>query len=298
MNVEWNEGLVDALTVTVLMDDTSGMNSPYLAQHGVAFLIECTVKEEKKRILFDTGAGSEPLLANMKTAGIDPASVDMIILSHCHYDHTGGLEGIVRAIGKSDLPIVAHPGLFRNSFITEPFFLHIGFPGANTAAKIESLGGRWVFTADPMMVATGILFSGEIQRKHAQEDALAIRAFQTHDGRIQPDHLVDDVSLYIATGKGLVVITGCAHAGIINILDQGMEATGRSRVYSVIGGFHLTGAADQRIDWTIRQLQDRVTDKVYSGHCTGLKAEGRMLEALQERYKSFHSGKVIRYILD
>ncbi len=293
--MDWKEGTVEGLTITVLMDDRSGMNSPYLAQHGVAFLIELTVKEETHYLLFDTGAHPDPVLRNMRTAGIDPACIEMIVISHSHYDHTGGLEGLVRAIGRMDLPIIAHPDIFRTSFITEPFFQHIGIPGPDLRRRVESLGGRWLLTDEPLMLAAGVLFSGTVPRKNALESVAGLKLFQEQGGAITGDTIGDDASIYIHTPLGLVVVTGCAHAGVINIVEYGKELTGKSVIHSVIGGFHLTGASVQRIDWTIEQLAALVRGPVYSGHCTGLQAEGRLLEELGERYRSFHSGKKIRF---
>jgi 7,8-dihydropterin-6-yl-methyl-4-(beta-D-ribofuranosyl)aminobenzene 5'-phosphate synthase len=296
--MDWKDGTVEALTLTVLMDDRGGMNSPYLAQHGVAFLIELTVKEETHRILFDTGAYCDPVLSNMRTAGIDPTCVEMIIISHSHYDHTGGLEGLVRAIGRPDLPIIAHPEIFRTSFITEPFFHHVGIPGPDLRRRVESLGGRWLLAHEPLMLATGVLYSGTVPRNNNLESPAGMRLFHEQAGGVVPDPILDDVSLYIHTSKGLVVITGCAHAGIVNIIEYGKQLTGKSAVYGVVGGFHLTGADDQRIDWTIEQLAAGVSGPIYSGHCTGLKAEGRLLERLGEKYRSFHSGKSIRFVFE
>jgi len=274
------------------------MNSPYLAQHSVSFLLEITIKEEQRTVLFDAGADSGPVLANMKTAGLDPTRVDLIVLSHSHYDHTGGLEGLVRAIGKKDLPIIAHSQLFRTTFITEPFFRHVGITGADAKRKIEEAGGRWILSDEPIMLGTGLLYSGTVPRCHNHESAAGMKLFQIQENKVLPDDIDDDVSLYINTPKGLVVVTGCAHAGIVNILEYGRQLTGKDQIFSVVGGFHLTGADDSRIDWTIACLQSLVTEKIYSGHCTGLKAEGRLLERLGERYRSFHSGKQIRFKLD
>ena len=296
--MEWKEGAVETLALTVIMDDRGGMNTPFLGQHGVAFLLELTVKGEKHPILFDTGAQSEPVLANMRTAGIDPACIEMIVISHSHYDHTGGLEGLVRAIGRADLPIIAHPDLFRTSFIAEPFFRHVGIPGPDLRRRVESLGGRWVLSHEPVMLATGVMYSGTVPRQNNLETAAGMRLFHEHDGAIHPDGIEDDVSMYVHTPRGLVVITGCAHAGIVNIMEYGKQLTGKDDIYAVVGGFHLTGADDRRIDWTIEQLSASVSGPVYSGHCTGLKAEGRLLERLGEQYRSFHSGKQIRFVFE
>ncbi|HDD31682.1 MAG TPA: MBL fold metallo-hydrolase, partial [Thermococcus litoralis] len=144
-------GKVDKLRIYVLAEDYAGYNSPFLAQHGISFLIEVKFNGNRRRVLFDVGSYAEPLLFNMKLLSIDPKNIDMIVLSHSHFDHTGGLLGIMKEIGK-EIPIFAHPNIFKVSFATEPEFTYAGIPPLRGGSKeeIEKLGGVWVLSRDPI----------------------------------------------------------------------------------------------------------------------------------------------------
>lgn len=125
MRVTVNIGEADKLRIYALAEDYAGYNSPFLAQHGVSFLIEVEFGGNKPRVLFDTASYADPILFNMKILGINPKTVDMIILSHSHFDHTGGLLGIMKKVNK-EIPIFAHPNIFKVSFAMEPEFMYAG----------------------------------------------------------------------------------------------------------------------------------------------------------------------------
>lgn len=291
--MEWKNDQIHNGMVRVLADDHAGMNSPFLAQHGVSFFISWEHECKQRHILFDTGTYAEPILNNMKRLGIDPADIEMIILSHCHYDHTGGLIQLLETSGRRGIPIIAHPDIFRVSFVTDPVWTHVGFPEPDAEEMIRKAGGMLVLVREPVLLAPGMMLSGEVPRITEFESTGSLRLFSVHQDRIIPDSLADDLSLYINTDYGLVVITGCAHAGIINIIRQGQILTGISTVNAVIGGFHLNGAADEKIENTIAALRSTDVRKIYSGHCTGLKAESMLMNAFGNRYEQFYCGKTI-----
>ncbi len=273
------------MRIYVLIEDYSGYESPFLAQHGVSFLLE----KDGKRILFDTGQSAEPILHNMRLLGLDPSShIDYIFLSHCHYDHTGGLLGILRAIGRR-VPVIAHPTIFRRHFITKPYLREVGVPFRR--GDIEELAELYL-TSGPLEIMEGVYSTGEI-RDREEFEKTELEVYTIENGRTVRDELRDDMSLVAKTSEGIVVISGCSHAGIISIVKHAIRLTGDERIRAVIGGFHLIDASEERIQKTVEELQRLGVQEVYTGHCTGLKAEAALLEAYGENFHKLHSGMVI-----
>jgi 7,8-dihydropterin-6-yl-methyl-4-(beta-D-ribofuranosyl)aminobenzene 5'-phosphate synthase len=272
------------MRIYVVVEDYSGYESPFLGQHGVSFLIE----KDGKRVLFDTGQSAEPLLYNMKLLGIDPASIDYVFLSHCHYDHTGGLLGVLKAIGKR-IPVIAHPTIFRRHFITHPYLREVGVPFRRE--EIEELAHLYL-TSDPIEIVEGVYSTGEI-RNREEFERTELEVYTLDNGRIVRDTLMDDMSIVAKTPEGIVVVSGCSHAGIVSIVKHAIRLTGEERVRAVIGGFHLIDASDERIRRTVEEFKRLGVEEVYTGHCTGLRAEAAFLEAYGERFHKLHSGMVI-----
>ncbi|WP_048055267.1 MBL fold metallo-hydrolase [Pyrococcus sp. NA2] len=285
-------GEAKKLRIYTLADDYAGYNSPFLAQHGVSFLIEV----EGKRILFDTASYAEPILFNMKLLSISPREIDMIVLSHSHFDHTGGLLGIVKEMNK-EVPIFAHPEIFKVSFSMEPEFIYAGIPPlrGGTKEEIEKLGGIWILSRDPIRLAPGVFTLGEISKEEKVEfeRSTTIKLYKLENGRVVEDEVSDEIGLAVNTGKGLVVIGGCSHPGIVSMVKKAMRISGIKRVYAVIGGFHLIDASDDRIRKTVEALKEIRVEKVYAGHCTGLRAEALFAKEFGEGFEKLHAGKVI-----
>ncbi|ADC69753.1 conserved hypothetical protein [Methanocaldococcus sp. FS406-22] len=251
-----NIGKVDNLKIYTLAEDYAGYNSPFWSQHGLSLLIEAEFNGIKRRILFDTASYAEPILFNMKLLNINPKSIDMIILSHNHFDHTGGLFGIIKEINK-EIPIFAHPNIFKVSFAVEPEFMLAGTLNKTLKEEIEKLGGRWILSKDPMRLMPGIFTLGEIkdEEKVDFEKKPTIGLYKLENGRVVLDNVEDEIGLGIVTEKGLVVISGCAHPGIVSMVQKAINISGVNKVYAVIGGFHLIEADDKRIVSTIKALK-------------------------------------------
>ena len=274
------------MRVTVLVEDYSGYESPFLAQHGVSFLVE----KGNRSILFDTGQSAEPILYNMKLLGIDPKSIDYVFLSHCHYDHTGGLLGMLKAIGKR-VPLIAHPTIFRRHFVVKPYLREVGVPFRRE--EIEKLAELYL-TSEPIEIVSDIHSTGEIKvRETFEEDKIGV--YTIEGGRIVEDKLLDDMSIVAKTPEGLVVISGCSHAGIVSIVKHAINLTGEGKVRAVVGGFHLINASEERIKRTVEEFQRLGVEEVYTGHCTGLRAEAEFLRAYGKRFHKIHSGMVIEF---
>lgn len=287
---------LDRLTVTVLAEDSVQYESPYLGQHGVSFLVEAEAAGSLQRILVDVAQNHDALLTNMKLMGIDPAAIDSIVLTHCHYDHTRGLAHIIRAIGRPDIPVVAHPSIFRPNFITSPSLRHVGIMQGDGKEAIEEAGGFIYLSGDPLQIMPGLTTSGEIERTTAFEE-VGINLFTIDNGAVVPDPMRDDISLIAAVkDKGLVIITGCSHAGIINIAKQAVNIAGDKKIRAIIGGLHLieaTGDAHERIKKTVDALERIDPDRIYAGHCTGFQAQVELYNTFNERFSPLHTGMVI-----
>jgi len=275
------------MRIYVLVEDYSGYESPFLAQHGVSFLIE----KDGKGILFDTGQSAEPILHNMKLLGLDPSlHIDYIFLSHCHYDHTGGLLGILKAIGRR-VPVIAHPSIFRRHFVMKPYLRDVGIPSRRE--KVEELADLYL-SHRPLEIVEGVYSTGEIRSREDFEQG-HVGVYTLKDGQVVEDSIMDDMSVVVKTPEGLVIVSGCSHAGIVSIVKHAIQMTGEKRVRAVIGGFHLIDASDERIERTVREFQELGVEEVYTGHCTGLRAEAAFMEAYGGRFHKLHSGMVMEF---
>jgi len=293
---------VDSLLIYVLSEDYAGYDSLFWAQFGVSFLLDVETKGSRRKILFDTAAHVEPILHNMALLKIKPEDVDLIVLSHHHFDHTGGLAGIMEAIDKGNVPVVAHPEIFKTSVMAKPYsdlehfpYLNIGFIGKNTKENIEKLGGRWILTKDPLCLMTGVMTTGEIgeEEKVDYEKGPTPALQHIKEGRVSPDYIADEISLFVNTPAGLVVINGCSHPGIVSIVKKAINTSGIKDVEAIVGGFHLTDASEEKIDQTVEGLSNLNVRRIYSGHCTGVKAEEKLREAFGDRFNRIYSGKII-----
>ena len=159
------KGEVDSLNITVLAEDSVLYESPYLAQHGVSFLLEADSGGETRRVLVDVGQNSQALLHNMSLMDISPSSIDTIVLTHCHYDHTQGVVKMLEKIGRNDVRIVAHSDIFRPHFITKPELRYVGIQPEDSREKIEAAGGHVYLSKEPFQLMPGVITTGEVKRK-------------------------------------------------------------------------------------------------------------------------------------
>jgi 7,8-dihydropterin-6-yl-methyl-4-(beta-D-ribofuranosyl)aminobenzene 5'-phosphate synthase len=284
-------GHVDRAAIVTVLEDYAGYETSYWAQHGISFLVDAWADEVRKRILVDVGQESQVVLHNMGLLGIEPDSIDMVFLSHCHYDHTGGLLGVLEAIGARDVPVVAHPAILRPTYVLRPHLRSIGVPWMDAADRIAEAGGHLVLVSEPFELMPGVVSTGEVPRVTAFEDS-RMGGFVVEQGCLVPDEMVDDLSLVINVGgKSLSIVTGCGHAGIINIIRHATTLTGIERVSEVIGGFHLIEADANRIRLTAEALVELNAGHVVTGHCTGFAANATIAAALGSGFSLLHVGR-------
>jgi len=263
-----------ALKISILVENTT-MHMDMFGEYGLAILLE----KDDKRFLFDTGSHGS-IIHNSKVMGISLDRLDGIILSHGHSDHTGGM---MKILDQHKVPAVyAHSKVFaqRPLGAGSPHVRQIGCAFALT--DLEKAGVNMVYVDDFREIAPDMYISGEIPRKTGYENVGGAFKVQVN-GELKQDLLEDDIALIIKLEAGLVIVSGCAHSGIINIIEYAMEKTGEKRILAYIGGTHLIAASPERVDQTIQALQAYDIQKIVVSHCTGFYASARLFNALGDK---------------
>ena len=285
---------LDRLRVTVLAEDSVGYETPYLGQHGISLLLDAERGDTTRRVLIDVAQHPDPLLFNMEQMGIKPATIDTIVLTHCHYDHTRGLARILEMIGKDDVPVVAHPDVFRMTFITDPYLRHIGVPASDSRERIEAAGGQLFLVRTPLALMPGLTTSGEIER-NTDFEAPEMELRTIREQRVEVDEVADDMSVFAVTKESdAIVLTGCSHAGIVNITRAARQMSGGT-VGAVVGGLHLVEASAERITRTAAALNEEGVSRVFAGHCTGFPAQVELAGLYSDRFAPLRTGDVLEF---
>jgi 7,8-dihydropterin-6-yl-methyl-4-(beta-D-ribofuranosyl)aminobenzene 5'-phosphate synthase len=255
------------------------------AEHGLSVLITTHRGDRRSRVLLDAGMTVDGLAHNMEVLRVDPETIEAVVLSHGHFDHTAGLSGLV-ALGKRGLPLVVHPNAWLERRRVAPDRQSVPIPNLSKQALLGA-GFSVVETREPSYLLDGVvLVTGEVERTTDFE-----KGFSGHealrDGEWLPDPLIlDDQAVVLnVRDKGLVVVTGCGHSGVVNIIRYAQRLTGVRRVHAVIGGFHLSGPAfDPRIAATVDALQAFAPAAVVPMHCTGWKAVHAIAAAMPDAF--------------
>ena len=297
---------VDRIEITVLMDNyvdvllgnTDVVTRPafregdeisrntVVAEHGLSMLVSASQGEESHSILFDTGHTEIGIPHNLKQLGIGLSGIEAIVLSHSHMDHTGALYPILKELSRS-VPLVVHPEAFQAPrFLKRPDGRIDRFPNTLIREDLTDHGATILESRAPVSLANGmILVTGEIERKTTFEKGFPL-AKMIRDDELVPDPILDDQALVVhLKGKGLVVISGCAHSGIVNTVLYSRKITGIEPVYAILGGFHLTGAFfEPIIGDTIAALTEIGPKVLVPMHCTGWKAINRFSESFPDAF--------------
>lgn len=250
------------LKVTILVENTVGAPLGLLGEWGLSMLLDFG----DGRILFDVGEQGS-LMTNGQLLHQDLNQIDALVLSHGHYDHTGGLLKFLQF--KGALPIHAHPNIFAPHFAKGPQGQRDRYIGIPYGQKhLESLGAHFHWHREPCELRPGLWLSGEIPRTTPFE-AVDAHLIELEGEKAVPDKLPDDLSLFYVTEKGLIILLGCAHAGLVNIAEHAKKVTGESRVRAIIGGTHLGPAAPEQQRQTIDYLRGLDLECLAPNHCTG-----------------------------
>ena len=262
---------VRSLRVTVLSTMLADMTG--VGEWGFAALVEV----DGRRLLYDTGARPQTVLDNARELGIDLSGVTDVVVSHHHWDHTGGIIELREALSKKN------PAAMSRAHVAEGIFLSRPSPedGRETnemiarRAAYEAGGGKFLIHNRPVQIMPGVWLSGPVPRRHPERNWPRSGRVQTPLGLVE-DSIPEDASLFIDTPEGLVVITGCGHAGVINAVEYARSAVRQAPAYAVIGGLHLFRASDQELEWTAMKLKEFGLVHLLGAHCTGIEAVFRI----------------------
>jgi len=261
----------EIITRAMPLKDLELRNSIF-AEHGFSVLIRTDLEEKQQTMLFDFGFSKDAASRNADALNIDLGSVEQAALSHGHPDHFQGICEIGKKT-ENGIDFVAHPAVFRkNRFIKTELGININMPPIEPST-IEKAGFNIVKTTEPLLIlGKKVLFLGEIERKTSYEKRTP-NAFYIKNGKEHKDYIEDDSALVMnLKGKGLVIVTGCAHSGIVNTVLYAIKVTGIKRIHAVMGGFHLSGKNfEPIIDDTVKDIKKIDPDYVIPTHCTGRK---------------------------
>jgi len=279
-------------TVSVIDNMTGGRK--LLSQWGFSVLIEAG----NKAFLLDVGTGSE-IMNNVQVLGIDLNTIDAIVLSHGHYDHTEGLQAVLAAMHRDSVRIIAHPealalkyGKFELKDGSGYEYKYAGIPFRTEL--LETLGADFELTTEPTYLTEDVVVSGEEPMTTSYETVIKEAVTKTTEG-FKQDYLPDDQSIYIRTDLGLVIVMGCAHRGMINIIHHARELMGEEKVYMVLGGTHLIAATKEQLDATISDLKKINPRWVGVGHCTGQKASVVLAEEFRHKFFFNNAGTILHF---
>ena len=297
---------VDRIIITTLMDNYVDLLLPstdiivrpplakegkinadtLLAEHGLSLLVTVYQGEDKHTILFDTGYTKVGVLHNMEQLGVNVEEIEAIVLSHGHMDHTGTLYGILDKISRT-IPLVLHPGIFQHPRYTRrPDGAKSVWPRTVVKSDLEGRNVDIIESETPVCLADDmIMVTGAVERTTPFEKGMP-NALMEQNGELVHDPIMDDQSIAMKLkGKGLVVVSGCAHAGIVNTLMFAQKTTKEQKVHAVLGGFHLSGPFFEKFhDPTVAALKKINPDVLMPMHCTGWKAIQRFQKEFPESF--------------
>jgi len=266
------------LSITTISENMASARKGLLAEWGLSFLVEV----DGLNILLDAGQ-SVSIVHNADVLGINLSQIDKIVLSHGHYDHTGGLQQVLTRMRKN-IEITAHPEIWALKYAyrsREGRYDYIGIPFRRE--DLEGLGASFKLTPEPVWLTDDIVTSGEIPMVTEYEEIGSNLCVKEGD-KFRPDPLGDDQAIFIRTEQGLVVVLGCGHRGIINTLRYAQKLTGMELIHTVVGGAHFMGASEVQVELAIAELRELGIQRMGLCHCTGIWYEARLAQEFGEAF--------------
>ena len=267
---------VKSLKVTVLSTMLAGNAGEGIGEWGFAALLEV----DGQRLLIDTGQRAETVLRNAAELKIDLSDVTDVVITHNHDDHTAGLITLRRELSRKNPKALSRVHVGDGIFLSR---LDAGGRETNgllpIKAQYEAMGGQFVVHSNPTRLFPGVWFTGPVPRPHSERNGIGSLKLQTPAGVIE-DTVPEDSSVVVETANGLVLVSGCGHAGIINTVDYARHVVRDTTLYAAIGGFHLFAASDDQLAWTAERLKSAGLTYFLGAHCTGIEAVFRIRQLL------------------
>lgn len=275
-----------SIKATVLCENSVFYTRCLTAEHGWAVFLETP----GGNFLWDTGQGLG-ILHNASILGVDLRSLDAILISHSHFDHTGGLEKVLEITG--EIPVYAHPDIFVPTYDIKKGEapVHVGIPF--TREYLESIGARFNLSRSFREIVPGIFLSGEVPRVTDFEVGNDWPVQFEPDGKTIVNYVPDDQTLVVNTEHGLLILLGCAHSGIINVIDHIIEKCKCSRIAAIIGGTHLGPATPEQQNKSIQKLQEYDIERIGVSHCTSMSVCSQLSKVFTDRFFNCNVGTVI-----
>ena len=274
-----------SLKITTLVENSLGENLALQAAHGLSFLIE---KNEKK-YLFDV-AQHDLAIKNARELGIDLSQLDKVIISHNHYDHGGGLKNLINTFGPQE--IIVHKQFFKEKYGVDK--VKMEYLGINyTEEKLLSTGSKIEKVKDDITYISEDIFIAANFNRRTNFEKANDRFYIKEGGELVVDQFQDEIALGIESAQGLIILLGCSHPGVVNMIKSITEKTGTSEVYAVLGGTHLVEGDEEQINKTIQYFKDLEVNYVGVSHCTGDKAAEQFKSVLPARFFANNTGTSI-----
>ena len=255
--------MINKLKITTLVDNNALLGSGFWAEHGLSFLIEA----DGKKILFDTGQSAEVIAHNLDRIKVDLNDLKYVVLSHGHYDHTGGLKEIARRT--DDVSVFAHPDIFEEKYVKrDEEYISIGVPFRKHELKDSY---KFHFNKNGSELFEDVRTTGQIPRTTEFESIPKTYYIKKNDEYINDD-MLDDQSLILYTQKGIIVILGCTHSGLVNTLFHVKKITGKNKFWGLIGGTDLWAADEEKVQKTKQALMEFDIQAIGLSHCSGENA--------------------------
>ncbi len=264
---------VKAMKLTVLSTMLVGANpSGGIGEWGFSGLLEV----DGRRLLIDTGLRADTVLRNAEDLRIDLSTVTDVVLTHNHGDHTGGLITLRRELSKKNPQALSRVHVAQGIFLSRLTSEGRETNGLSSIkASYEQLGGSFIEHAGPFELLSGVWFLGPVPRVHPERNYGAGLRLQTPGGQVE-DNVPEDTAIVVDSRDGLIVISGCGHAGIINTLEYARKTVKEAPIEAAIGGFHLYAATDEQLEWTAGRLRAVGLRHLLGAHCTGIEAVFRL----------------------